>query len=62
MTKSMKNEDQPEFQPVSVYEGVAGKRSALLDRRAVCDQRKFREASLAEQTGWWFNHKKKNSP
>jgi hypothetical protein len=30
-----------------------------LDRRAVCDQRRFREASLAEQTGWWFNHKKR---
>jgi hypothetical protein len=31
-----------------------------LARRAVCDQRRFREASLAEQTGWWFNHKKEN--
>jgi hypothetical protein len=32
-----------------------------LASRAVCDQRRFREASLSEQTGWWFNHKKENS-
>jgi hypothetical protein len=32
MTRSMNNEDQLGFQPVSVYEGVAATRSALLCR------------------------------
>ena len=37
----------------------AGARHALLARRAGCDQRKYREATLAEQIGWWVKYKQR---
>src|SRR5688572_12215068 len=41
----------------NILDASTGERSPLLDRRGGCGIRKWREATLAPQTGWWITFK-----